>query len=142
MLKKVAIFTGNISIFLISIIAAIVIVILISLNSYFSSKTSEENKISNFLDEVEKSQKYINPTTSNNDNGAIIGNDICDFDVKESSSLLIPVESITGKQIGFFERHSGGSVQLTTSDGYAPLVTECLIKKGYGDKLNLIELYQ
>lgn len=76
------------------------------------------------------------------DNAAIVGNNLCDFSVKESSSSLIPIDSSTDEQIGVFERYADGSIQLTTFNGYAPIVTDCLVKKGLGNKLNLIPRYK
>ncbi|MFJ7794400.1 hypothetical protein [Pseudomonas sp. NPDC096950] len=65
----------------------------------------------------------------------------CNFDVKEEEGRMVPIDRSTGDVIGLFERHQNGDVQLTTPEGYAPLVNECLTEKGFGAKLSSVEAY-
>lgn len=65
----------------------------------------------------------------------------CNFDVKEDGDRMVPIDRSTGEVLGLFERHPDGDVQLTTPEGYAPLVNDCLTEKGFGAKLGSIEAY-
>ncbi|HDL7537443.1 hypothetical protein [Yersinia ruckeri] len=75
-----------------------------------------------------------------NDPAAVVGSHFCDFGVRVSTHTLTPYDPISGKDIGFFERQQDGEIQLTTFGGYAPIVTECLLKKGYKNRISMIPL--
>lgn len=64
----------------------------------------------------------------------------CNFDVKEEGRM-VPIDRSTGDVLGLFERHPDGCVQLTTPEGYAPLVNDCLTEKGFGARLSSVEAY-
>ncbi|HEN3490864.1 TPA: hypothetical protein U5D94_003737 [Yersinia enterocolitica] len=63
------------------------------------------------------------------------------FGVRISTHTLIPYDPISGQDIGFFERWNDGEIQLTTFRGYAPIVTECLLTKGYKNRITMIPLH-
>ncbi|UZY16917.1 hypothetical protein [Yersinia ruckeri] len=75
------------------------------------------------------------------DPSAVVGKHFCDFGVKISTHTLIPYDPISGQDIGFFERWNDGEIQLTTFGGYAPIVTECLLTKGYKNRITMIPLH-
>ena len=65
----------------------------------------------------------------------------CDFNVREDQGRLVPVDLSTGEVLGLFERLPDGAVQLTTPEGFTPLVTACLKGKGLEAKLASIPPY-
>lgn len=65
----------------------------------------------------------------------------CDFNVREDQGKLVPIDLSTGEVLGLFERLPDGDVQLTTPEGFAPLVTACLKGKGLTAKLGSIPPY-
>jgi hypothetical protein len=65
----------------------------------------------------------------------------CDFQVFEEDGRLVPADPDNGEVLGLFERWPDGAIQLTTAEGFTPIVTDCLKQKGFEARLSSIEPY-
>lgn len=63
------------------------------------------------------------------------------FYVIQRDGHLQPVDQKTGAVAGLLERWPDGEIQLTTADGFAPNVTQCLSGKLNTEQLNSLPLH-